>query len=181
MYVCVTVIMLNSKDLERGAVILPKSLNYLGDFPIDRLPSPQHQEQWWQRSGTLVYSFIANTAPASHTGEHWFAVVHPPLPATRLLLIDPYALPLNLLLKPLKVWLQKQQQEEHRVTSLKYPLQPMESTGCGAFCLFILEKLPLYNFNLDEITRWEFDQTNLWSNHHRVMQWWRRRVEGKEV
>ena len=157
------------------AASLPRTLNYIGDFPIDRLPHGLEHH-------TSPYSFIANTAPSTHRGEHWFVVVQPPPPPpspsslARLLVLDPLALPLDLLLEPLKEWL-----HGRPFTSLEQALQPSGSVGCGAFCLYILEKLPLYTYNPRDLVKREFSGVNLWSNHHRVMSWWRRRVESTEV
>ena len=148
--------MLTSHDLRRG-VIRPKGVNYLGDYPIDRLP----------KVGGGQFAFIANTAPSWESGTHWFAVVQPPSLASPLLILDPLGLPLDSILPPLRWWIGRR-----RVVTLPFPIQPLNGTSCGAFCLYLLEKLPLYNYDINRLVFGEFSEDDTYANHNKVFKWW---------
>ena len=154
--------LLSSLDLQRG-VLLP---SYLGDFPIDQLPRPP--------PAPAGYSFIANTDDSSRSGSHWFAVARPPGPhSALLLLLDPFAIPLHRILAPLRQWI-----GDATVKTLPFAIQPLTSDKCGAFCVFLLAHLPLFNYDVDRMTRTLFSEENLQANQNRVFSWWLNRVEG---
>ena len=149
--------MLNSEDLRRG-LIRPKGINYLGDYPIDGLPDVK---------GGGRFAFIANTAPSWESGTHWFAVVQPPSPTSALLILDPLGLPLHRILPPLRLWIGRR-----RVVTLPFRIQPLNTVSCGAFCVYLLEKLPLYNYDINRLVYREFDEENTRANHNKIFSWW---------
>ena len=154
--------MLSSLDLQRG-VLLP---SYLGDFPIDQLPHPP--------PAPAGYSFIANTDDSTQQGSHWFAVARPPGPhSALLLLLDPFAIPLHRILPPLRHWIGSK-----TVKTLPFAIQPLTSDMCGAFCVFLLAHLPIFNYDVDRLAHTLFSEENLPANQNRVSTWWFNRVEG---
>ena len=159
---------------------------YLGDFPLDEIPPVDSVLQKQQQQvGRVAVSLIVNCDDKSKPGSHWIAlVVTPPPPAIarrQVLFIEPMGLERTLLnaLPPLRDWFQKvvnALSEVKAVTILPYPIQPLHSTLCGAYCGYIIKKLPLYNFNLDALTRREFlTQQQLDLNDQRMAAWWYKR------
>ena len=160
--------MLTTEDLEHRN-IRPRGVGFLGCFPIDDLPTPPRDS---------LFSFIGNTDAANERGEHWFAIIQPDpsIHHRRLLLFDPFALPLHRLVEPLRSWI-----GSDLVYTSPYPIQPIWSTSCGAFCVFVLEKLPAYDFNLERLVRGEFDEDNALQNHQKILSWWWNRRSCGEV
>ena len=149
--------MLNSEDLQSG-LIRPKGINYLGDYPIDCLPLIK---------GGGCFAFIANTAPSWERGTHWFVVIQSPSPTSALHILDPLGLPLHRALEPLRLWVNKR-----RVITLPFRIQPFDGTSCGAFCVYLLEKLPLYNYDINRLTYTEFDEDDTRANQNKIFSWW---------
>lgn len=148
-------------------------INYLGDYPLDQIPSI---ESILSTTATNT-SFIVNTDKSTEPGSHWFAVVVQQQQQNgggyNSILIEPMGLD-NLLIEaltPLKHWC-----KTARVTQyLPYAIQPLNSTLCGAYCALILSRLPLYNYNLNQLTCAEFSRDYLTLNESRVASWWYKR------
>ena len=149
---------LNSLDLHRS-MINSKLTNYLGDFPINQLPNLP--------SSSSTYCFISNTDPSWERGTHWFAIVQPPNNASLLLMLDPLGIPLHRILQPLRSWIGLR-----KVKTIPYRIQPLASTSCGAYCVYLLEKLPLYNYDIDKLVTTHFDENDMHANHNKIYTWW---------
>ena len=165
---------LKSNDLSqtlRGEI--QPYINYLGDFPLDQIPSIESILS--SNTTTTTTSFIVNTDKSTESGTHWFAMV---VQQSRdgdysSMFIEPMGLDDLLIeaLSPLKYWC-----KTARVTQyLPYAIQPLNSTLCGAYCALILSRLPLYNYNLNQLTCVEFSRDLLTLNEARVASWWYKR------
>lgn len=170
--------MINTLELERAAAphCIDNTLPHLGVFASDQLPDPLTPQQ--RESG---FALIANTDPSTGGGTHWVAMVQPPRQPTRLLFIEPTGYPLHLTNTHLRRWIVKSTGYNlRRVETLPFPIQPILTRSCGAYCLFLIEHLPLYNYNLETLVRSEFDEADLEWNQRRALTWWYKRRDNAD-
>lgn len=150
--------MLSSTDFRR--VKLP--MCYLGDFPCDQLPPiTAHSPPW---------CLIVNSDKRGESGTHWMCVCRPPQSPHVLLFMDPLALSLHKLLPNLREWLT----DQHKVVVLPYPIQPMHSVWCGAYCAFLLYHLPKHSYNLLHLVQIYFSSDDLAYNDDFIKHWWKK-------
>lgn len=149
--------MLSSKDFEK--IALP--MCYLGDFPVDQLPLQTGHKRPW--------CLISNTDTHTEPGTHWMAICAPPN-QNEMLFIDPLALFLHKILPDLRAWMGA---FPGRVITIPFPVQPLTSTWCGAYCAFILHHLPKFNYDLHHLIHETFSMDDLSYNDNFVMLWWK--------
>lgn len=163
-----------SRDL--AEVLQPKhtsrrqQITYLGDYPIDRLPST---------CPSPPYSLVVNCDREGEPGSHWFAIAL--VRERNLLFIEPIGLGPLLLAssKPLQKWVKDRGGDgacATSITHMPYGVQPLHSTLCGAYCAYILSRLPLYNYQLESLVRGEFlPEPHTSVNDRLVARWWYKR------
>jgi hypothetical protein len=142
------------------------TLRYLGDFPLDCLPPMK--EIVAPIGGACL---LVNSDRAGAPGEHWMAICVPPANQRRSsIFIEPFGLPLDQLLPPLRTWLEALPLEG--IARLPYQIQPIGSILCGAYCAFCISHLPMYNYKLIHLTNREFDESNLQMNEKKMSKFW---------
>ena len=162
--------------------------HYLGDFPLDKIPPVDKVFSLVVKEGLLskyIISFIVNCDVEGEPGSHWLAIVvfHNGSGdgGGEVIFIEPMGLDrlLLTLLNPLNQWIRKALSygDGMKFTTLPFPIQPLHSTLCGAYCAYILSHLHLYNFQLNTLIAREFLEENLSENDHRISNWWYKRSE----
>ena len=157
---------LDSEEIERAAAAMPRANPpHLGVFASNELTV--NLRKGCDDTG---FSLIVNTDPSFRGGTHWVAMLQPPNRPTKLLFIEPFALPLHVLHRSLRQWI-KENSYVH-IDTVPFQIQPILTHTCGVFCLYILNRLPLYNFNLETLIRCEFDESDTSQNQAHVLSWW---------
>ena len=137
--------------------ILVTSKNFLGCFPLDKLPC------FPQRFPT---SIIVNTDFSKGTGQHWLALV---LDKDKCFYFDSFGLPIveEHLLKYL----------EPHYTVITYSdicIQDIGSDKCGKFCILFVKQVK--NKTTYDNFLSNFNHKNLWENDVIVEQWLSRKM-----
>ena len=139
---------------------------YLGDFPENGLPSDPPTRR--------PYCLIVNCCPAGLSGAHWMSVcATPTTTTTRDLFIDTFAQPMHRVLPNLKAWVERHLHPN--IVQIPYPIQPLTSNYCGAYCVFILNALPQYNYDLQRLVLDHFTSNDLQYNDRHIVSLWENR------
>jgi len=135
---------------------------YAEAVSLDQMPSPPQKHR--------PFSFIVNSHDSLQKGEHWMAVCFPPSHSRKVLFIEPYGLPMHKTSKHLSEYLSKY---ATYTETLPFGIQPFwRSQACGHFCVYILAKLPDYNYNLSKLCHYEFSPADRAFNQNKVLRWW---------
>lgn len=151
--------------------LLPKNLpeinGYQGCFAINEMPVPKSKND-------RPFCFIVNSQSNSEKGEHWMGVCFPANARHKVFFIEPIGFPVH---KTNSTFNQYLSNNSSYTEVLPFGVQPLyfTSVSCGYFCVYILNKLSSYNYNLRKLCETEFSPVDRLFNEKKVGKWWHKR------